>query len=134
MTDLAYTLAVYLRLAVASLLRRRPHVCDRFLLLAGVTADELEFDSIAVGCRAHVLRHNPQHQLRRWSTFAMALEHEDFVCLLRQVRRRYPQEKAEQLLQSLDIDVLEEREAHFSDLAYAATLLDELAAVGDKLS
>lgn len=134
MTDSAYTLAVYLRLAVASLLRRRPHACDRFLVLAGVTAVELEFDTISAGCRVHVLRHNPQHQLRRWPTFEAALEQHDFVCLLRQVRRRYPQEKAEQLLQSLQIDVLAERESHFSDLAYALALLDDLAIAGDKLS
>ena len=135
MTDLGHTLAVYLRLAIASQSRRRPHACDRFLLLAGVAAVELEYDAISAGCRTLLLAHNPQHLVRRWPTFEAALANEDFLCLLKQVRRRYPQERAEQLLQSLDVDLLREREDYMSDLEHAGAQLNELAASrgGEKL-
>ncbi len=128
MTDIGHTLAVYLRLANTSQRRCRPHACDQFLVLAGVAAVELEYDAISAGCRALVLLHNRQHMLRRWPSFEAALASDDFVCLLKQVRRRYPQEKAEQLLQSLDLDVLREREDYLSDLDHAQAQLNELAA------
>lgn len=127
MTDIGHTLAVYLRLANASQMRCRPHACDQFLVLAGVVAVELEFDAISAGCRALVLLHNRQHMLRRWPSLEAALASDDFLCLLKQIRRRYPQEKAEQLLQSLDLDVLREREDYLTDLEHAQAQLNELA-------
>ncbi len=128
MTDIGHTLAIYLRLANASLVRCRPHACDQFLILAGVAAVELEYDAISAGCRALLLAHNRHHMLRRWPSLDAALANDDFLCLLKQVRRRYPQEKAEQLLQSLDLDVLREREDYLSDLEHAQAQLNELAA------
>ena len=93
MANLGHTLAVYLRLAIASESRRRPHACDRFLLLAGVAAVELEYDAISAGCRTLLLAHNPQHLIRRWPTLEAALANEDFLCLLKQVRRRCPRKR-----------------------------------------
>lgn len=128
MTDMGHTLAVYLRLANASQARGRPQACDQFLVLAGVAAVELEYDLISAGCRALLLVHNRQHMVRRWPTLEAALASDDFECLLKQIRRRYPQEKAEQLLQSLALDVLGEREDYLTDLEHAQAQLNELAA------
>jgi hypothetical protein len=123
MTDPGHLLATYLHLAAASHRRRRPHVRDRFLLLAGVIALDLRLDTVAAECRRLVVTHNPQHLVRRWRTLREALEGEDFRSLLRQLQRRYPQEKAEQLLSALEIDTARERQAYYSDYEYAAALL-----------
>jgi hypothetical protein len=132
MTDHGHALSIYLHLAAASGRRRRPHVRDRFLLLAGVVATELNLDPIAAHCRKLVLQHNPQHLIRRWGTVRQALSDEEFLCFLKQLRRRYPQEKAEQLLQSLDIDTTSERRAYYSDYEYAAALLGTTPAALDQ--
>ena len=79
-----------------------------------------------------MLEHNPQHLIRRWPTIQQALLDDEFLCLLRQLRRRYPQEKAEQLLQSLDIDAESERRAYYSDYEYAAALLGTTTEALDK--
>ncbi len=53
----------------------------------------------------------------------MALADDEFLCLLKQLQRRYPQEKAERLLQSLGIELGGERATYYSDFEYAAALL-----------
>lgn len=131
MGDSGHLLATYLHLAAASQRRRRPHVRDRLLLLAGVVALDLGYDAIAAECRKRVLAHNPQHLVRRWTTLREALDTEDFCSLLRQLQRRYPQEKAEQLLAALDVDTARERQAYFSDYEYAAALLGTTPAALD---
>jgi hypothetical protein len=125
-------LPIYLHLAAASHRRRRPHVRDRFLLLAAAVAAEMRLDPVVRCCRKLVLEHNRQHLIRRWPTIQQALLDEEFLCLLRQLRRRYPQEKAEQLLQSLDIDAENERRAYYSDYEYAAALLGTTTDALDK--
>ena len=60
------------------------------------------------------------------------MDDEEFLCFLKQLRRRYPQEKAEQLLQSLDIDAESERRAYYSDYEYAAALLGTTPAALDQ--
>jgi len=116
-------LAMYLHLAAASHRRRRPHVRDRFLLLAAAAAAELGLSPVVAHCRKLVLEHNPRHLIGRWPTVQQALIDEEYLCFLRQLRRRYPQEKAEQLLQSLESDAENERRAYYSDYEYAAALL-----------
>jgi hypothetical protein len=116
MADPGYLLGVYLHLAQASQRRRRPHVRDRLLLLAAERAATMGLDTIAAYCRQLVLEHNPHHLIRRWAD-------EQYQCLARQLRRRYPQERAERMLQSLDIELARERQAYYSDYEYAAALL-----------
>lgn len=123
MPDFGYLLSVYLHLASASQCRRRPHVRDRLLLIAGSIASEMGLESIASYCRYEVLQHNPRHLVRRWPTIAEALQQEDFRCVLKQLKRRYPQERAERMLQSLGIELGNERATYYSDLEYAAALL-----------
>ena len=78
---------------------------------------------IAAHCRQRILEHNPQHLIRRWNTVEQALQEPDFLYLLKSVQRRYPQEKAERLLDTLGIDLAHERDTYYSDEEYAATLL-----------
>lgn len=116
-------LAVYLHLARASQRRRRPHVRDRLLTLGAVIAAEEGLPRIAAYCRHCVLAHNPQHLLHRWPTLRDALGDPEFIHFLRHLRRRYPQEKAERMLDALGIDTASERAAYYSDEEYAASLL-----------
>jgi len=52
-----------------------------------------------------------------------ALEDPEFLLILRSIQRRYPQEKAEQLLANLEIERGQERDAYYDDEEYAAALL-----------
>ncbi len=132
MSAASHLLPIYLHLAAASYRRRRPHVRDRFLLLAAAAAAEMRLDPVARRCRKLVLEHNPRHLIGRWPTIEQALLDEEYLCFLRQLRRRYPLEKAEQLLQSLEIDAEHERRAYYSDYEYAAALLGTTPEVLDR--
>jgi hypothetical protein len=123
MDDAADLLAIYLHLARASALRQRPLVTDRFLSLAAVTALKAALPPIAACCRARVLAHNRHHLLGKWDSVSDALGDENFMNFYRQLERRYPPEKAEQMLASLGIDRARERESYFHDGEYAAALL-----------
>ncbi len=117
-------LAMYLHLARASERRRQPHVRDRMLIVAAAIAERCRLSRIAAYCRQQVLESNPRHLIRRWPTIAVALYESDFQHFLKQLQRRYPQEKAEQMLQTLNIDMAHERDAYYSDEEYAAALLN----------
>lgn len=123
MSTPVYILSIYLHLASASQRRNRPHARDRMLVLAGAAAARMGLELIAAKCRQEVLEHNPNHLVRRWNTFGEALHDEDFLCLLKQLQRRYPQEKAERMLQTLNIERANERAVYYSDLEYAAALM-----------
>jgi hypothetical protein len=116
-------LGLYLHLARASELRRRPHIRDRLLVVAGVIAVHMRLRRIAAYCRHRILQHNPRHVVRRWPSLEDALQQEDFLYVLRSIQRRYPQEKAERLLATLDIERGRERETYYTDEEYAAALL-----------
>ena len=116
-------LALYLHLATASEKRRRPHVRDRLLIIAASIAARCRLPRIAGYCRLTVLKHNPRHLIRRWQTVEQALQDSDFLHLLKSLQRRYPQEKAERLLDTLGIERGRERDAYYSDEEYAASLL-----------
>ena len=116
-------LPIYLHLARAAALRGRPFVRDKLLLLAAVAAYDGGLKPIAEACRDEILGHNPHHMVSHWPTFITALQADDFFTFLSQVRRQYPPEKAEQLLQALNVDPARERETYFHDGEYAAALL-----------
>lgn len=119
----SYLLATYLHLARAAGLRRRPLVRDKLLLLAASVAAASDLAPVAEACRAEILRHNPHHLLKRWPSFAAAAADEEFETFVNQLRRHYPPERAEQLLDSLQVDPARERETYFHDGEYAAALL-----------
>ena len=116
-------LAIYLHLARASEQRRRPLVRDKLLVLAGVTAAERGLDLVAACCRRKVLSHNAGHLVSQYPTLSVALADERFQTFLRQLRRNYPVEKAEHMLNSLGIQLAGERQAYYTDHEYAAALL-----------
>ena len=126
-------LGTYLHLARASAQRQRPQVRDRLLVIAGSIAVRMTLPRVAAYCRHLVLQHNRQHLLGRWPDMETALEDEDFLALLRQLQRRYPQEKAEQMLATLGIVVGRERDAYFTDEEYAASLLGTTTTKMDEL-
>lgn len=117
-------LAVYLHLAKASQQRQRPHVRDKLLVISGSIAARMEWKKIDIYCRYEILQHNPGHMVRRWPSFVVALEDSDFLHLLKQQQRRYPFEKAEQMLVDLGIEPEQARAMHDSDEEYLAALLD----------
>ncbi|MCA9161854.1 MAG: hypothetical protein KDA62_02700 [Planctomycetales bacterium] len=123
MTDDIDLLGMYLHLARASDFRRRPHVRDRFYVLAAAVATRSGLPRIAGACRTRVLEHNGNHVLRNWPTMADAMRAVDFQPVLRLLERRYPRERAEQLLDKLGLDLANERAAYFTDEEYAAALL-----------
>jgi hypothetical protein len=98
-------------------------VQDRLLLCAAIIACQAEFPKTAALCRERILRHNPQHWLGRFATVEEALEEEDSLGLVRQVQRRYPPERAEQLYANLGLSLEEERGKHFSEGAWLASAL-----------
>lgn len=118
-------LGLYLHLAYASQRRNQPHVRDRLLVIAGVNSARMNLTHIAAYCRHLILQHNRAHLVRRWPRFEDALQDDDFLCFLKQVQRRYPQEKAERMLSDLGIVIGNERETYYTDEEYAAALLGE---------
>jgi hypothetical protein len=117
-------LGMYLHLARASNLRRQPMVRDKLLVLAGVHAQEMGLEQISALCRHRILGNNARHLVRQWPTLTAALADERFQSYLKQLKRRYSGEKIEHMLDSLGIELGREREAYFSDVEYAAALLD----------
>ncbi|MDG2384667.1 MAG: hypothetical protein P8N76_23560 [Pirellulaceae bacterium] len=121
--NLSHPLGVYLHLAQASLRGKRPLMRDRMLVLASVIAAELGLGSIAAYCRDEILQNNPRHIVRRWPSVVIALSDEDFQAFLKQIRRRYPAERAERMLDALGFVMGQERETYYSDAEYAAAIL-----------
>ena len=117
-------LGMYLHLARASKMRQQPLVRAKLLVLAGVQAQEMGLDQISALCRHRILAQNPRHLVRRWQTIGEALAMEPFQTHLKQLRRRYSREKVEHMIDSLGIEMGQEREAYFSDSEYAASLLN----------
>lgn len=116
-------LALYLHLARASEVRRRPLVRDKLLVLAGKTDLEMRLEPIAEHCRAKVLAHNPGHILRNYATLADALADETFRSFFKRLSQAYPRERAEHMLRSLGIQLAGERHVYADELEYAAALL-----------
>jgi hypothetical protein len=115
-------LATYLHLARASEMRQRMLVRDRLLVIAGAMAQAAALPRIAALCRTKILEHNPNHMVRRWEGFQAMAADAQFQPFLAQLQRKYPSEKAEQLLQSLGIEMANERDAYYSDEEYAASI------------
>ncbi len=91
-------LVIFARLAQAFKNRLQLQDRDRALVMTGVCASMLEMEVIANFCRQLILQNNHGHMLKRFSSFKEALRTEDFVTFLKQVRRKLPTEKAENLL------------------------------------
>lgn len=123
MTEPADLIAMYVQLARVSSLRGRPFVQDRLLLCAAIIAAQAELPRAASHCRQRILRHNPQHWLRKFETMSRAIADDDSLGLIRQAQRRYPPERAEQLYSTLGLSLEEERSRHISSAAFLAAAL-----------
>lgn len=123
MPETSDELALYLHLARASEVRRRPLVRDKLLVLAGKAAVEMRLFLIAEHCRSKILAHNPGHILRNYPTMTAALEDEAFGVFFKRLAQAYPRERAEHMLRSLGIELAGERHVYADDLEYAAALL-----------
>lgn len=123
MSKPADILGLYLHLARASERRKRPHVRDRLLVISAFISARMGLARIAAYCRQEILKHNPRHIIGRWDQVEVAIDQPDFQHVLRNVQRRFPQEKAERMLASLGIERGRERDAYFTDEEYAAALL-----------
>jgi hypothetical protein len=125
MPSLNRALGMYLQLARAAGLRGQGGIRDKLLVLAGVTAVEIDQPDVAAECRLRIVDHNPQHLVRRWSTFAEALDDEEFLAYLKQQIRRYSAERVEHLLEQLGIDPFTPGEFAVGDEGFAQ-LMQEL--------
>lgn len=116
-------LAVYLHLARLHHQKRAMFDRDRLLMLAAVFASKMGLEDVSATCRERILEHNAGHQIGKWPTVSEALESDDFKYFVGRVYRRYPQERAETLLQDHGVQLANERDAYFSDSEYAQALL-----------
>lgn len=73
---------------------------DWFLVLAADCALELGQPGLAERLRQRLLHANPHHLLRPFKSFAEAMQSPDVAGYVADLRRNYPLETAEQLLQS----------------------------------
>ena len=124
MSDESHELGVLLHLAQASLRRQRPLVRGRLLVLCSVFAANRQLHKLSQYCRAQILQHNPQHMIGKWPSVAEALLDDDFLTLLNRIRRSYPIERAEQLLDSLGIDANNEQHTYYTLEEWSAAILN----------
>lgn len=123
MSDPIDLLATYLHLAKSAWKRLRMPDRDRLLVISGFIAAKMHLEPIADHCRSLILQNNQGHMMRRWKSFTEALDDSDFQHFLKQIQRRFPQEKAETMLSNLGIDRANERQLYRDDLEYAAAII-----------
>ena len=123
MVDQLQELVLFLRLAQAFKQRLQMSDRDRALVLAGTYAAMLQINPVAEFCRALILQNNHGHMLRKWPTFAQAIKEPDFGTFLKQVRRRFPTEKAETLLVEMGYECDVQRSDYESVEDYVAAVM-----------
>jgi hypothetical protein len=92
-------LDLYLNLAKVSEDQHRPQHRERFLVLAASAAFEAGDASAAEACRSMIVDANPMHTFRRFPSAEEALGAVEVAEYIVSLRRLYPFEKAEFLLQ-----------------------------------
>ena len=117
---------LYLQLAWASQVRRRPMVCDKLLVLAAAAATRRQHDDFAESCRELVLISNPGHLLRQFESMHEAATDGRFDVLHERLRREFPRERAEHMLASLELELTAGEEDVDAERAVAGDLLDRL--------
>jgi hypothetical protein len=106
-------------------MRGQGGIRDKLLILAGVTAAEIDHPDVAAECRQRILEQNPQHLIRRWPNFSEALDDDEFQVYLKQQLRRYSPERVEHLLAQLGIEPYSAGEFSLGDGDFVR-LMDEL--------
>lgn len=123
MNNESHHLGVFLHLAQASLRRRRPLVRDRMLVLVAAVAASMRLRKLSEYCRSEILQNNPRHLIGHWPTVEEALLDDEFLALLKRIRHQYPIERAEQLLDSLDIEFSDDWDGYCDAAEWAAAIL-----------
>ncbi len=123
MLDPFQEMILYLRLAQAFKSRLQMSDRDRALVLAGTCAHVMQMPAVAEFCRQLVLKNNQGHMLRKYDSFAHAVEDPDFGVFLKQVRRKLSPEAGEAQLIELgyECDVL--RSDYSTDEEYTAAVM-----------
>jgi hypothetical protein len=116
-------LILYLRVSQAFWQRLQMPDRDRALVMAGACASVLQMTPIADFCRQLVLKNNQGHMLRKYETFADALEDPDFGVFLKQVRRKLMPEYAEAQLMALNYQCDVRASDYKSNFEYAAAVM-----------
>lgn len=96
---------------------------DRLLVISGFIAARMKLPRISHHCRKLILENNPGHMIRKWESFEEALVTSDFQHFLKQIQRRFPQEKAETMLANLGIDRANEQALYLDEEEYAAAVI-----------
>lgn len=97
-------MCAYVQLARLSHQKRQTLRRDQFLLLAGAEACRAGWPDVGEHCRKILVTSNPRHMAAKFPTLAEALRNEEFQQLVTQQERHCSSEKAEHLLQQLDLD------------------------------
>jgi hypothetical protein len=79
----------------------QPQQRDRFLVLAADAAQSAGSEDEAEALRLRLLRHNPHHLLRPYSSFSQAMNSADVQSYVNDLRNSYPPKKAADMLASL---------------------------------
>lgn len=123
MVEIVKELALYLRLAQAFKQKLQMPDRDRALVLAGTCAAILDMKSMDDFCRKIILQNNHGHMMKRWGSFAEAVRMEDFGIFLKQLRRRFPIERAETVIMQLGYKCDVKQIDYDCDEAYAAAIM-----------
>ena len=96
---------------------------DKALVVGGTCASLMGMHCIEKFCRSVILQRNRGHMLKRWESFTEALEYEDFQLLLKQIRKKLPEERAVELLEDFNYRCTVRKEDHNSNETFAAAVL-----------
>ena len=96
---------------------------DKALVIGGTCASLMEMKAIEKFCRSVILQRNHGHMLKRWETITEAMEYEDFHLLVKQIRKKLPEETAIELLEEFDYRCDVRKEDHKSNESFAAAVL-----------
>lgn len=121
--DAKRELVLYLRLSQAFKERRQMQERDKALVIGGACASMMQMPAIEKFCRSVILQRNRGHMLKRWESFTEALEDEDFHLLLRQIRKKIPEERALELLEDFQYHCPVKKSDHKSNESFAAAVL-----------
>ncbi len=105
MPDHERAMLAYATLAQISAEKRQLQGRDKFLVLAGAAACRAGWPDVANRCRALILENNPAHRIGSFPSFADAMRDDDFLALLKGRQRFCTYERAEHILQQLEMEV-----------------------------
>jgi hypothetical protein len=107
----------YARLAEVSQRKHQLIGRDKLLVLAAAAACRAGWLDVGERCRQLVLEHNPAHLIGTYPTAADALRGDDFAPLLNQLERMCSYERAEFLVNELNLESEETIDRNAGEIA-----------------